>query len=231
MKLTKNKIEDLAIEIIAFLQKNEFENGVCIYYNNKRVILDSKWDKDLDAIVPFNKIEENVNPLDYFEYANHKHILSMSFEGAFYEAMNYSGRKINEFIKILDKYSLDYLQGDAWNLSLYPKNNDYSEIEYTPLLAEPKQETDYIYFGKKDVLPELQEIMVHWFNLSKATGDIGSCVIGAGFNFTYKNVHYFMGACSPYQGSISWETHTDIIKTELQNIGATDISYDWGRMD
>ena len=70
-----------------------------------------------------------------------------------------------------------------------------------------------------------------WYNLSLKEGDKGSCVLGAGFRFEWKNNSYFMGACSPWQGSLSWEAHTDTIKQMLIDIGATDIYYDWGRMD
>ena len=83
----------------------------------------------------------------------------------------------------------------------------------------------------KSVATELRTIMDAWYTLSEAEGDKGSCVIGAGFNFTWNDDDYFMNACSPYQGSISWEAHKEAIRLMLQGIGAESISYDWGRMD
>lgn len=78
---------------------------------------------------------------------------------------------------------------------------------------------------------ELHTIMEKWFELSRQTGDHGSCVLGAGFRFVWNGLRYFMLACSPWQGSISWEEHIDEIRGDLERIGCTDISYDWGRMD
>jgi len=88
-----------------------------------------------------------------------------------------------------------------------------------------------IFNGCKDAPKELQDIMDIWFEKSKAVGDVGSCVIGAGFNFEYKGVKYHMIACSPWQGSISWEMPKGEIEIMLREIGCTDILYDWGRLD
>ena len=81
------------------------------------------------------------------------------------------------------------------------------------------------------MLPELKNIMIAWYNLSSMTGDIGSCVIGAGYRFKYRDKSYEMSACSPWQGSISWEKHIETIKQMLINIGATEIYYNYGRLD
>ena len=78
---------------------------------------------------------------------------------------------------------------------------------------------------------QLKNIMDMWYELSKNTGDIGSCVLGAGFKFEWNGDEYFMSAQSPYQGSISWEKHIDVVKQALENIGATEIYYNWGRID
>ena len=75
------------------------------------------------------------------------------------------------------------------------------------------------------------EIARRWFRLSEAIGDKGSCVLGAGFHFKYDGVPYFMPAQSPWQGSISWETHLSEIKKLLEDADAVDIWYEWGRMD
>ena len=70
-----------------------------------------------------------------------------------------------------------------------------------------------------------------WYSLSATVGDKGACVLGAGFQFTYNEKLYFLSSCSPFQGSLSWEKYKDIIQTILELIGATNITYDYGRMD
>ena len=230
MKLTKQNIETLANEIVAFLKRSEMYDGVCIYYNNKRIRSESNWNRDTGEFTYTSVIEEDMNPFDYFEYANPNHILSMSFEGNFYDALNYSGYKVDKFEKILKKYDVYYEQGNAWNLSVYPIHDDYENIEYTPYKVKP--EPMYLsYWMTDNIDPQLRRIMNLWYELSKKVGDKGSCVVGAGFNFTYNGSEYFMTSCSPWQGSLSWEEYKDIIQNELEFIGATNIRYDWGRMD
>lgn len=95
--------------------------------------------------------------------------------------------------------------------------------------------------GKKSVLqvnfrenvgPDtLQNIQKHWALRAKQYGDKGSCVLGAGFKFLYENKVYFMRENSFLQGNLSWETSKDEIKQFLESAGATDIYYEWGRMD
>ena len=218
MKLTKAHIEVMAQEIMDYLLKKGLDMDVYIYYNNKRI-----HNSSLGLVV-----EEGLSPLDYFEYVNHDHILSMSFEGALYDSMNYSGRGIDGFEKIFEKYGLYYELGNAWNLSAYPIN-DTMEIECTKY-KKPKK-TIYLNPTSFSSPSELGAIMDIWYTLSKEVGDKGSCVLGAGFEFEWKDDKYFMPACSPYQGSISWETHKDAIQKMLENLGATSIRYDWGRMD
>ena len=80
MKLTKIKIEGMVKEIIDYLKANGLDDNVCIYFNNKRIKLSLNWDRENKKLTPYVEIDEDMNPLDYFEYANPKHILSMSFE-------------------------------------------------------------------------------------------------------------------------------------------------------
>ena len=220
--LTKQNIEELANKIIAFLEKEKIAGDVSIYFNNK-VMSSRRNDNGYEWIT-----EENVDPHEYFECAAYDHIFSMSFEGGLYDVLNYSfGRREEEFDNIFDKYGLYYELGNSWNLSVYPI--DYNmEIEYTKY--ERPKETIVLHQG--DYIPsQLKNIMDIWWELSKRTGDIGSCVLGAGFNFEWNGDKYFMPAQSPYQGSISWEEHIDVVKQTLENLGATEISYNWGRMD
>lgn len=225
--LTKANIEELAKEIISFLEKEELASDVSIYFNNKVMRARGTWDDDYNYI-PKWEITDNVSPHDYFEYAAYDHILSMSFEGPLYHVLNYSGgRKDEEFHAIFEKYGLYYELGNAWNLTAYLIDDDV-EVEYTKY--EQPKETIYIYRGT-DNPPALQAIMDTWYELSKEVGDQGSCVIGAGFEFEWQGDKYFMSACSPWQGSISWETHIDTIRTMLENIGTTNIYYKWGNLD
>ena len=227
-KLTKTNIEELAMEIAAFLEKNCMANSTSIYFNNKVMRCKDDFDENDNYVVSWTTTE-NVNPHDYFEYCAYDHIISMSFEGPLYDVLNYTfGRKEEEFVAIFDKYGLYYEFGNAWNLSAYLSDDDI-EVEYT-MYDRPK-ETIYLYRGSFSTPSELEGIMDVWHDLSKKVGDKGSCVLGAGFKFEWKGDDYFMPAQSPWQGSISWETHKDTIKKMLENIGATEIQYDWGRMD
>ena len=217
MKLTKIKIEKLANEIVEFLRKKDMLDGTCIYYNNKRMRYGELEDGEFD-------------PHDYFEYAAYNHILSMSFDGSvLHGVLNYHGGRIaDQFDKIFAKYGLYYELGDSWNLTAYPSQD--MEVEYT-YYQEPPQTIHLYYHRRSDVSAELENIMVAWYELSKQTGDIGGCIIGDGFEFEYNGDKYFMSPCSPYQGSISYETHTNTIRAMLENIGATSIYYNYGHLD
>ena len=219
MKLTKIKIEKMANEIVEFLKKNDMIYDTCIYYNNKRIRAG---------------VLENgeFNPHDYFKYAAYDHILSMSFEGELYNALNYYDNEtvLKQFNKILKKYGVYYELGDSWNMSVYLIDYENGEAEYTYYKKEPEA-IDIYRYNQEGVPSELSNIVLAWQTLQETVGDVGSCVIGAGFEFKYNGIKYFMSPCSRFQGSISWETHKGIIKEMLRNLGATDISYDWGRMD
>lgn len=225
--LTKINIEELAKEIISFLEKEGLASDVSIYFNNKVMRERGEWD-DNDNYIPNWKTTENVNPHDYLDYCAYDHIISMSFEGPLYEVLNYTfGRKEEEFSAIFEKWGLYYEFGNAWNLSAYLIDDDI-KVEYTEY-DRPKR-TIYLYRGNNNPY-ELQTIMDTWYMLSEKVGDKGSCVLGAGFEFEWQGNKYFMSACSPWQGSISWETNKDDIQKALENIGATNIYYNWGHLD
>lgn len=226
--LSKQNIEALAQEIITFLEEEQLQSDVSIYFNDKVIRNRSHHDADWNFTYAW-ETTDGVSPHDYFEYAAYDHILSMSFEGALYNVLNYSfGRREEEFNAIFEKYGLYTELGNAWNLSAYPVRDDM-EIEYT-YYNRPKQ-TVYLYRDMDNLPSELAEVMFDWWRLSKAAGESGSCVLGAGFEFEWNDNKYFMPAQSPYQGSISWETPKDQIKKMLDDIGATNIYYNWGRMD
>lgn len=232
MKLTKTKIEELVKEIEEFLKKNELLADVSIYFNNKRHHWQYKW--NTEELELECEVMEDVSPMDYFEYVNPKHILSMSFEGSFYDVMNgwtsYQFKLQDKFQKILDRYGVYYELGNSWNLSCFNSNDDM-EIEFTDYRADVKPDPEYIYLGKKNIPVEIETIMKHWYELSKETGDRGGCVLGAGMNFNYKGIPYRMAACSPWQGEGSWTPHVDTVKKMLSDIGATEIRWDYGRLD
>lgn len=226
-KLTKTNIEEFANEIIAFLNKYELASYVNIYYNGKVMRSRGRWDDDYNY-VPNWVAEDDVDPHDYFEWAAYNHILSMSFEGDLYDVINHrGGALLNTFNMIFNKYDLYYELGNAWNLTAYLIDDDV-EVEYTKY--ERPKETIYIYYHGNNP-SELQNIMNTWYELSKQTGDQGCCVLGAGFKFEWQGNKYFMSACSPWQGNLSWEEHIDTIKKMLENIDATNIYYNWGNMD
>ncbi|MDD3230533.1 MAG: hypothetical protein PHE09_15140 [Oscillospiraceae bacterium] len=81
-------------------------------------------------------------------------------------------------------------------------------------------------------VPEkLLEIQSLWAEWSKEYGDVGSCVLGAGFEFDFEGQRYEMPPAGPWQGSCSWEASKDQIEERLEEAGATNITYHWGNMD
>ena len=226
-KITKTDIERLANEIIAFLEANDIASDVSIYYNGNVVRSKTEYKGDGECSYIWVKTE-NVDPHKYFEYAAYDHILSMSFEGGLYDVLNYSGgRKMDKFMRILEKYGLYYELGNSWNLTcclIYDV-----EVEYT--YYERPKEMIRLYRGDFSTPSELQNIMDIWYDLSKKEGDKGSCVLGSGFGFEWKGEKYFMPAQSPWQGSLSWEAHKDVVHKMLEDISATEIYYKWGIMD
>lgn len=116
-KLSKEKISEMAYEVMDFLIENELQNDVRIYFNNK-------------CIYYKNKIVEidDISPKDYFKYVAENHILSMSFEGALYEVLYDDMFYLTPFF---NKYGLYDEMGNQWNLTLYPNTISENEIEYT----------------------------------------------------------------------------------------------------
>lgn len=217
MKLTKIKIEKLANEIVSFLDKWDMLDGTCIYYNNKRINDGKLEDGEFD-------------PHNYFEWAAYDHILSMSFEGGLYHVLNYNGGSLlNKFDKIFEKYGLYYELGDSWNLTACVSDDDM-EVEYT-VYKKPQPRIHIYKTDQNDVPEELLTIVRAWKLFQEKIGDVGSCVLGAGFEFDYQGQPYFMSPCSRFQGSIAWETNINDIELLLKEIGAKNIYYDYGRMD
>ena len=118
---TAERCEQLAQEIYQWLLSLEMWVDVCIYYNGKRMT--THGEVDGKSVYRYNGepfIEEDKDPRDYFEYVANPHILSMSFEGIFYEVMNgyHSGKWYEEFCHLLEKHGLYFELGNAWNLTV-----------------------------------------------------------------------------------------------------------------
>ena len=226
-KLTKADIEQFAMDVLHYLEAHDLDSDVCIYFNNKRIKNEYDW-RDPNPM-PKLVVQENMNPFDYFEYANYDHVLSMSFEGPLYDELNYGGgAREEELLKIFEQYGFYWELGNMWNLSAYPLD-DNMEIEFTPY-GRPKERKE-LYMWDRSVHTVLRAIMDEWYKLSEQTGDIGGCTVGDGFEFEWNGDEYFMCPCSPYQGSVSYETHVGSIKKMLSDIGATNIHYNYGRLD
>ena len=219
---TKEKIEEFGNKVVNLCVEKEW-TSTCVYFNGKRVAIEYDY-KTRDIHL---ETTENCHPGDYFEYYNHNHILSMSFEGDLYDLLNYDGCP-QSLEKLFYEYGVYYELGNAWNLSVYPENDD---MEIDGVIYEEEPEPIYVYRHNDDNPAELQKIMDWWYKESEKTGDIGSCVIGARFEFDWKGDKYYMSACSPWQGNISWEKHIDTVKLMLELIGATNVWFNYGRLD
>lgn len=121
--MNAKQTEQLAAEVLDFLVEHEMWVDVRIYFNGK---VWGSYNKDSDKFYYNDKenvYEEEADPKDFFEYVAEPNILSMSFEGAFYNVMNGTTEKAykleQQFSNILSKYGLYYTLGNAWNLTCY----------------------------------------------------------------------------------------------------------------
>lgn len=238
-KYTKNDIDQLAQKIMGELENRCLAGDVCIYVNNIRYSSKLKKDwRDLPWDVSayhFTEDEGEYNPLDYFEYAAHKHILSLSTEGGFYDKLNYGS--VEWFNTILGEYGLYYELGNAWNLTVYPMyDEEIEKWEYTDYSQSKAIVPTPVHLFNGSICdwsnyPMLKPINDMWFQLSKETGDKGGCVLGAGISFEYNGENIFMSPASPWQGEGSWTPHVNLIKEVLKYVGCTNIIWHHGRLD
>lgn len=228
-KYSKAFINGMAHEFMNLLTEHGMCNSCCVYFNGKRYR-----DKHYcigDANFFTLEIDEgNFHPLDITEYTVSKNILSFSTEGYLYDVLNYYGIPVwlESFCK---KYNLYMEPATSWFFHFCPDGTeDWSAWETD---NKGRKERTYLYHGNEALnsIPKVKAVADFWYNLSKEVGDIGSCVLGAGFTFNYEGQSYKLAACSPYQGSVSWELDKDLIHKCLEHIGCTDIRYDWGNMD
>lgn len=122
LRMTPERIENLAVEIREFLLEHGLWIDVAIYFNGKCFSTHDKetgkfYYNDREHLV----VQENEDPRTYFEYVNPDHILSMSFEGTVCEMIYYGELPDikRQFDRIFKKYGLYYELGNHWNLSCY----------------------------------------------------------------------------------------------------------------
>jgi hypothetical protein len=119
----KTDAEKCAFEIIDFLIKLDMWQDTCVYVNGKRYTCNDgehyKYDSTWDCVFR----EDNKRPEDYVDYSSD--FLTMTFEGPFYDIINYSMSAkycdfvISKFNDILKKYNKYYELGNAWSLALF----------------------------------------------------------------------------------------------------------------
>lgn len=225
MKISKEEIVKMKDEIYAFAKKYGIGRGeFCVFFNGKMTCNVSKnWRKTII------RTKDNVNPLDYCEYFPEEFILGLAYDGPMYDVINgYAGNLYDEFTKIFESRGLYLEHCDGCHAAVCNSDNDENDIEYTVL---KKEEINYIYRDENAPDELIRLIMKIWYELSKAYGDVGGCVIGAYLEFVYKDKKYRMMPQSPYQGSCSWESGVEIVKNILKEIGSTDIYFNYGRLD
>lgn len=96
----------LATEIKEFLEREDLWSDVRIYFNGM-------------AFDSTTGVMLNINPIDYFEYANPSTV-SMSFEGPLYVAMQDGRAVYRAIVEIFAKYGYYIEFGNSWNVSAYP---------------------------------------------------------------------------------------------------------------
>lgn len=224
--ITKKDIEKIKEEIIRFAKEKNIGKDFSIFYNGE--MFTYALNKDYRY---YPKIKKNVNPLDYCEYFPEKNIISLAYDGKFYEMMDgeLGWGLYEEFCSLFEKYGLYIEHSDSCHAAAYPSgDNDYNNYEYT----EYKKEKIVNIYQKNEAPDDVfQSIMDLWYQLSRSKGDVGSCVIGAYMEMDYKDNKYRVSPQSPYQGSISWEYSVDLIKKAFEFIGAENVYFNYGRMD
>lgn len=219
--LNENNIEILAINLMLTLDELEMSRDVSVYFNNicaRRKNDCWEW-------------ETNVHPRQYCQDASYYNILTIMSEGPLYDWYDYYNEMPKKIAELMEEFGL-YLEcatSWCWNTALLCDPSEYEEIAYD--IAPKKPEEIYISLWNPACPSVLKNIMEYWYALSEREGDKGCCVLGASMNFVYKDVHYSMAPPSPWQGEGSWVPHVPFIKQMLEKIGATDIKYEYGRMD
>lgn len=252
IKYTKENISDIAHDFMDLLTEKNLAQDVAVYFNGMRysshrvpvskggsVFYFYKDLGDSNDIVNMQKNPAEYDPNNYFDFVPEKHIMSVSFEGLLYDVLNgMTGQPywMSEFFR---RWGLHIELGNSWNFSLYPDDVDGNSIELWEYVDYSDKnarliEEETIYLRSDVVHPDIPEIdllMKYWYTLSKATGDLGGCVIGAKLTFDYKGNHYLMWPCSPWQGEGSWTPHVSEIVQILERLGAINVNWNCGYLD
>ena len=117
-KMTKAQIKQLANEIRQFLLERDMWIDTTIYFNGKAYSTDDRaghyYYNDGEHMV----VLEDQDPAWYVEYVGE--VLTMTFEGPFYDVMNYSfGTTYEAFNALLRKWGLYGELGYAWSLGVF----------------------------------------------------------------------------------------------------------------
>lgn len=124
---TSEEKEQVVMDLIQWLAKQELFHDVCIYCNKKRWLSDWYNDRKENVQVIENEtispdpfyVQENINVTDYIKYAN-ENLITMSFEGPLYHALNYGNNDIYKNLrKFFAKRGLYFELGYAWSLATY----------------------------------------------------------------------------------------------------------------
>lgn len=116
--------ERFAMKIIEWLAKRELWYEVAIYVNGKRYSADS-YDKTKNPMrlqtpkdgVTYYAVDVP-DPTVIVEYAN-PDLITMTFEGPLYQALNYDSDMEQAFMDLFEKRGLYFEYGYAWSLSAY----------------------------------------------------------------------------------------------------------------
>ena len=100
------RMEKIARRILEILIEENVDTDVFIYFDNKRLSTNEG-------------LELDINVGDYIEYNNPKAI-TMSFEGALYQDINYGSQRVFKRLESLFNENGYYSEfGYAWSLSIY----------------------------------------------------------------------------------------------------------------
>lgn len=230
--LTEQDIENLAKDIKLWARTNDV-NDYSLFYNGKF------WYREYKSSIDENgnykckhtrKTMKNADPHKWCEWFSEKFILGFAVDGTAYEILNYGIYPLAEekLRVLLTAYGLYLECCDYCYWEVCCDNVEIENVEYT---YWPKEKIEWLYRPDNAPDEEIKLIMEHWYELAKATGDIGACTIGEYMEFVYKGKRYRMCPQTPYQGDYSWSAHVSTIKNLLTVNGATEIYMNYGRLD
>lgn len=226
--LTKNDLERLAVKVEKWANKHG--KDWVLFYNGKKVGYKFDLENGYKKI-----IEEDVNPFDYCQYYPEHFIMGMAYDGAVYDAINYY--EYDDLEKILNEYDLYLEHLDNCHCHFY-EAKDGMVVQYT-MINKPK-EYDLIrpnYCRERwtdepfDYPKELDDIMNAWRDYSAKLNHAGLCIIGECIEFDYKGNKYRMHSQCVYQGEEHYHQCAEYVRPLLEEIGATKIYINYGRLD